>query len=176
MMEMEKKLALTDLKAYHQDYKLQKLATNIIKYQNFKTSSIPEEIKKDFTSQTFANYFSQGLRYVRTQCKNPKTPKKLFEFIDKDLKRCVQPLTPSEKDKRLIYQNRRCKSKRVKPVEQPHFDIPKQLTQPFEYGIRKNDKIIVMKDDHTANEFLNNCRSLGIDGVRVVTITVEEEQ
>ena len=100
MMEIEKKLALADLKTYHQDYKLQKLATNIIKYQNFKSSAIPDEVKKDFSYKTFASYFSQGLRYIKTQYKNPKTSKKLFQFIDEELKRCIQPLTPSEKDKK----------------------------------------------------------------------------
>lgn len=171
MMAIEKKLALADLKTYQQDQNLRTLAKDIVRYQLFRVKSVIHKLSGEFTATTKYSYFKVGVRYIKDGSKKPRISHKLYDFIDEAIQQCVQPLTPSKQDRAREYKRRQ----KVE-VKQPQIDVPQQLTQPFEYGIRKDDKIIVMKDDHAANEFLNNCRSLGIDGVRLITLTVEEEE
>ena len=170
MMEIEKKLALADLKTYHEDQKWRTLAKEIVQYQNFRAAKACKKISGDWQLGTKKNHFNIGLRYMRNKIRDGHMGNKFYNFIDEAIQQHVQPLTPSISDKAHPR-----KPRSTQPVERPHFDIPKQLTQPFEYGIRYKNNIAIA-DEQAATNFINICKSLGIDGVRVVTITVEEEK
>lgn len=152
------------------DFDLKDFAYNIIKYQNFQTNKAVKKIEANLKTTTKALYFNSGVRYIKTGIKNPTVNKKVFEYIDLGMKECLQPLTPSENDKRRVFKNTYHKKDVKLPVQETLKKLScNKLTERFEYGVRYDDTIKIFSSSHDAKMFLNGIRFVGKQG-RLVSI------
>ena len=170
MMKIEKSFALTDLKNRYEDQKLRTFAYDIIKYQHFRANKAVHKMYKMFSNTTTITYFKAGVRYIREQIKNPRINKALYDLIDEGLKQCVQPLTPTKSERAIVH-----KAHKTKTTVVPNIDIPQQITEKFEYGIKKNNNIIIMNSEQAVRDFINANKILNNNNDIVgVMITIEE--
>lgn len=94
---------LKDLPQELRDKKAYDIATIIRKYQDYKTSVAAQKLDSTLTLGTRKNYVMGGVSYIKTGKKMPCVPSYIYEAIDKVIKECVQPLRPSENDKKRSY-------------------------------------------------------------------------
>lgn len=166
-------MELKDLAGENLD--LRDFAINIVKYQNFKTKNALSKFEYKLNETTAANYFGAGVIYVKTKKKNKQVCKKLYNYIDKAIENCVQPLRPSEEDKRRIFKNTYTKKDIVIPAQQAVLELTKNqsITERFEYGVRIGDTVKVFSTSNDAKLFLDGIVFAG-QKAKIVSITPME--
>lgn len=166
-------MELTDLKDVN--LSTRSLTVDIVKYQKFKTKSFVEKVKdrySDYSEATLRNYFDSGVTYINTNVKRKMCSNKFYGYIDDALSQCIQPLTPSEQDRRRVFKNTYTKKNVTLPVQEVVNNLMKnKMTERFEYGVRYNDMIKVFGTNETeAKIFLAGIEFMGGKG-RLVSIT-----
>lgn len=138
----------------------ERCAEIIVKYQKFTTNKVYEKFKEQnllyskITAKTYINY---GISYILYGTKHYAVPKKIYNAIDKCLAKHIQPLTPSEKDKRRTHIKQYQKKDAVLPVQKLP-EVKAKLTEKFEYGVRIENRIILFSTENGMNEFVKNIK------------------
>ena len=172
MMEIEKKFALSNLQELHNEKQLRALACNIVKYQLFRANKAVHKMDSHLSKTTTLSYFKAGIKYIREGVKNKRINHNLFTLIDECLKQHVQPLTPSKSEKAIIHKKHAARTPKVKTID---LNLPKQMIEPFVYGIRKGNNIVIVPDEQTVINFVKVSRALKeADDVTGVMITIQE--
>lgn len=153
------------------------MAEDVIKYQNYKVEIAVDKMRGNATYSNKKNYFMHGRNYLETEKKSSIICQKFYSILDDCVARCVQPLTPSESERRMIktrtkkdttkYQ----KKDAVLPISKIEV-LNKPITGTFEYGI-KIGKIIYLQDSETeANGFLNGIKAMNGEG-KLVRVEID---
>lgn len=164
----ETTMELKDLNKVNFD--LKDFATNIVKYQKFKSKAALSKFEYKLRENTANSYFGFGVTYIKTGKICKAANKKLYTYIDEAISNHVQPLTPSDKDKRVEFKNTYHKKGVKLPVQETLKKMNcGSLVEKFEYGVRYDDTIKIFESSHDAKMFLNGIRFCGKDG-RLVSI------
>ena len=159
--------ALKDKKAYD-------IALIIRKYQDFKTSVAVEKLDSSLSKGTRANYVMGGVSYIKTGKKHPCVPSSIYAAIDKVVKECVQPLRPSETDKKREYK-RDFKKKDITPPVARLDIVKKPVTTKITYGVRIEDSVKCIDSYDRAVGFLEGLRYMGNKNAKMVSFEALEE-
>lgn len=169
-------VGLENLKEEMRKKGIRDFALAVIKYQNFKTNVAIKKINYDATDITKTAYFNCGVAYLRSGVIHKGIPSKLYEYLDEFKKQCVQPLTPSENEKRQIRKrNKAAGRSAVPPVAR--LDIVKMpLTEHFEYALKCNNRFLLCRSKDFAEGYLEALKDKGenIDNYKIVAVTVSE--
>lgn len=165
---------LKDLPQELKDKKAYDIATVIRKYQDFKTSIAAEKLDNSLSKGTRANYVMGGVSYIKTGKKHPCVPSSIYDAIDKVLKECVQPLRPSETDKKRSYKRNYCRKEVTPPVARLDI-VKKQLTAKVTYGIKIEDSVKCVDSYDRAVGFLEGLRYMGNKNAKMVSFEALEE-
>lgn len=168
---------MTTLKDLPQELKEKKaydIATIIRKYQDYKTNVAAEKLDNTLTIATRKNYVMGGVTYIKTGKKMPCVPSSIYEAIDKVIKECVQPLRPSEADKKRSYKRNYCKKEVTPPVARMDI-VKKQLTAKVTYGIKLEDSVKCLDSYDEAIGFLKGMRYMGNKTAKMVSFEALEE-
>lgn len=158
--------------------RLKNLAINIVKYQNFKTNCIISKIENaGCTKNTLLTYINCGIIYLQSNKKYNKIPKQIYEYIDEALNKHIQPLTPKESEKRQarIGCNR-------KPICKPStslsglnaFNLPKQITETFDYGVKVGNNIRIFDSEKDAKSFCDSFKFFSNESIKLIEIKFSE--
>lgn len=101
MMELEKRLASTDLNQFKEAPK-QIMAKEILRYRNFTPKAALSKMNRvAYSDSTLISYLNQGFRYLETGYVQPhKGFEPIAQYIDQ-YKNRISALTPSEADRRI---------------------------------------------------------------------------
>lgn len=156
------------------DLDMRELAINTVKYQKFKTKAALSKFDYKLTYSTAANYFNLGISYIKTKLRSKAVGKKFYDYIEEALEQHVQPLTPSEDDRRREYNNVYHKKDAHLPVKDVLAEIQteEKLTEKFEYGVRVKDTVKIFKSREQADFFLEGVLFGGEDmyNARIVSV------
>ena len=165
---------LRDLPQELKDRKAYDIATIIRKYQDYKTGVAANKLDSSLTLSTRKNYVMGGVSYIKTGKKLPCVPSSIYEAIDKVLKECVQPLRPSEQDKKRSYKRNYFKKEVTPPVARLDI-VKKPLTAKVSYGIRLEDSVKCLDSYDEAVGFLKGMRYMGNKTAKIVSFEAMEE-
>lgn len=175
-------VGLENLKEDIRQKQLRDLALSIVKYQNFKTSAAIKNIKFVASQNTTKNYFGCGVSYIKSggKVKHKAIPSKIYDYIDEYLAQHVQPLTPSESDRRGEYKQRKNRyhgKSAVPPVAK--LDIVRQpLTEKYDdYGIKSPDGYVkICKSRDYAEGYMEALKDNGkvVDEYKIIAIKISE--
>ena len=138
----------------------ERCAEIIVKYQKFTTNKVLEKFIEQnllYSKATATSYINYGIAYIMYGTKHYAVPKKIYNAIDECIAKHIQPLTPSEKDKRRIIKNKYQKKDAVLPVQKIP-EVKTELTEKFEYGVRIDNRIILFSTENGMNEFVRNIK------------------
>ena len=173
MMEIEKKLATTDLSGL-KDAPLKLFAKHCVQYQDFKTNVALQKFNckilglKESTIKLFLM-----VQYLTSETELNGVNRKLFNFIDEIINtNQFVSLTPSLADKRKQYVRNKSEKYEINvPVikkEQP------KLIEKFFYGIRKDNTIMLFNTEREQNAFIQGYKfANGIDNLNKITLNKE---
>lgn len=165
MMYLEQQLAKTDLNQF-KTAPLDNIALNCVKYQNFKTTAILSKINyAPYKTITARQYLNRGIKYIQTKDK-AVCNHLLVEAIDRQLDKCVQPLTPSKKEERPKdwKRSRRRPVSITTPTETTTTTITtsEPITKFFYYGLKYGDIIKIM-DEQKCLDVIENLKWMDKD-------------
>ena len=173
MMEIEKRLAQADLKGIQKDQQLRALARDIVKYQLFKTSKAIHKIQSCFSKSTTASYFNAGVGYLRHNTQKAGVNQNLYKLIQEYVDQHTQPLVPSKSEKARILPSRSQKPRKAK-ITTIKLDLPKQVTEQFVYGVKKDNHIIIMPSEQAVTQFIDVGHQLYNDqNIVGITLTIQ---
>lgn len=139
---------------------VERCAEIIVEYQKFSTNKVLEKFEEQnllYKKATAISYINYGIAYIMYGTKHYAVPKKIYNAIDECIAKHIQPLTPSEKDKRRINNNKYQKKDAVLPVQKIP-EVKTELTEKFEYGVRIDNRIILFSTENGMNEFVKNIK------------------
>lgn len=171
-MDIEKKLAQTDLNQFKQE-PLKLLVKQLYKYQDFKGIVILDKINKlTYKDSTIKVYIDAMRKYLKDGTRI-STTSRIYEIID-ELKANHTPiLTPSAKEKRVEYKFR--KQKLVTPPVPVLVEPPKYIEKiPPQYGVKCENRIILQPTKEMALGYIECYKVIG-DGKPVELVTVDLE-
>lgn len=155
----------------------ERCAEIIVKYQKFNTNKVLEKFEEQnilYKKATAISYINYGIAYIMYGTKHyAVVPKKIYNAIDECIAKHIQPLTPSEKDRRQINNNKYQRKDAVLPVQKLP-EIKTELTEKFEYGVRIENRIILFSTENGMNEFVKNIKFINPDE-KIQAVTVECE-
>lgn len=158
------------------DERTVRCAELIVKYQKFSTPFIWKKFREEkilVSNSTGVNYINYGIAYILYGTKHYAVSKKLYQAIDNCIANCLQPLTPSEKDKRRTHKKQYQKKDAVLPVQKLP-EVKAKLTEKFEYGIRIENRIILFHTENAMLEFIQNIKFIN-PNEKTQAVTVECE-
>lgn len=142
--------ALEKLPQKIRENRLMQFGENLVKYQNFKTNSVIAKIDNaGFSKGTLVSYINSGINYIKTGKKFSQYGD-FYKYIDIALKKCVQPLVPSEKDRRL---SRLHKKPINKKTENLIGIVEKIEIIDTKYAVQMGDNIRLQKSIDCAKSF-----------------------
>lgn len=172
-MDIEKKLAKTDLNQFKQEpFKL--LVKQLYKYQDFKTSVILNKINKlTYKDATIRVYVAAMRKYLKTGVEDCNA-RSLYDIID-ELKATHTPiLTPSASERHKSYKPRKQKPAKPSPAPVP-VEPPKYIEKiPPQYGVKSGDWIKLFSTKEMALGYIECYKVIG-DGKPVELVTVDLE-
>lgn len=152
----------------------ERCAEIIVKYQKFTTNKVLEKFEEQnllYSKATAISYINYGIAYIMYGTKHYAVPKKIYNAIDECLAKHIQPLTPSEKDKRRTHIKQYQKKDAVLPVQKLP-EVKAKLTEKFEYGVRIENRIILFSTENGMNEFVKNIKFINPDEkIQAVEVT-----
>lgn len=151
---------LKDLPKQLNEQKLYEMAVAIRKYQNHKISIAASKLDENLTLATRRNYVTWGVTYLKDGKKVPGMSGALCKALDRVKSECVQPLTPSESEKRRVYGKKYVRKNNIPPVAKLDV-IKKPLTAKLTYGIKLEDSIKCMPSYDEAVGFLKGIKYMG---------------
>ena len=175
MMEIEKKLATTDLSGL-KDAPLKLFAKHCVQYQDFKTKVALQKFNckiLGLKESTIELFFNGAISYIKNGAKINGVNRKLLNFIDEIINtNQFVPLTPSLADKRIQYVRNKSEKYEINvPImkkEQP------KLIEKFIYGIRKDNTIMLFDTEQEQNAFIKGYKfANGIDDLKKIILNKE---
>ena len=154
----------------------ERCAEIIVKYQKFTTNKVLEKFEEQnllYKKATAISYINYGIAYIMYGTKHYAVPKKIYNAIDECIAKHIQPLTPSENDKRRINNNKYQKKDAVLPVQKLP-EVKTELTEKFEYGVRIENRIILFSTENGMSEFVKNVKFIN-PNEKIQAVTVECE-
>ena len=151
---------------------IEKLAYDIVKYQNFKTNALMAKLDYPIKNSTLKNYIESGIRYIKRQFKSEIVRPSLYTYIDKAILEFVQPLTPSRWEKRRFYKIDYTKREQTPPVATLEM-VNKPTIAKFTYGVKLGDTIKLFDHKAEAELFVEGAKFGGSD-VSLVTVELGE--
>lgn len=128
-----------------QNFKLTSLAKQIVQYQNFKTAAAISKMTTEYSKTSLTCYFAYGVKYLKTGDAKRLNPS-LKEALDKCKAEHIQPLTPKDSERRIVHKShvkKEHKKETTLPIQKLDI-IGKPLVEKFEYGLRLDNKIMVV--------------------------------
>ena len=172
-MDIEKKLAKTDLNQFKQD-PLKLLIKQLYKYQDFKFKKALSQINTmNFKESTVYEYYRNVRRYLRDGVKQ-RGFKTIYAYIDELKNSGLTPLRPSKEDACINYA-RRVTPPTTTPVK---VEPPKYIEKiPPQYGIKCGDWIRLQPTKEMCLGYIECYKVIG-DGkpVELVTVDLEVEE
>jgi len=157
--------------------RLKQLAENIVKYQYFKTNVILNTIDNaGYSKSSLASYVNGGISYINTGNAH-KQLGSLPKHIDEAIKKCIQPLTPRQDQKRINMRYRKYVKKVEKNIELPINKVLAKINKevkPFDYAVRMNNNIRILNTQEEAQAFLEGLSFMGATDAKVIKVTIEE--
>lgn len=150
----------------------ERLAYDVVKYQNFKTNTILAKLEYPFKNSTLRNYVDCGINYVKRKVKSKIVSKCLYEYIDKALSEFVQPLKPNKYEQRTFYKINYTKKEQTPPVANLEI-VNKPTIAKFTYGVKLGDTIKLFDHKAEAELFVNGAKFAGSD-VSLVSVELGE--
>lgn len=154
--------------------KFTELAKWIIKYQYFRMKVALKYAPAGYKESTLITYVSVAQRYFNQGIKLPYYDC-FYTELDKQTAKCLQPLTPSENDRKKVY-NRKEKSY-LKAVQPPiaKLDIVNQpVCANIKYGIQFDDTVLLFDKEDFARYFNKGIEHAGGEAGKVVTVELGE--
>jgi len=157
MMELEEKLAKTDLNVFKMK-PLEHFAKEIVRYQLFKTEVALSHINYATLSKSTAiYYFNNAVRYLNGKANSLSKP--FRANLDRFSKEYT-PLRPKEEDKRQDYSlrtNKPTETDNIKPdiiknIPEPTLQL-KRITEEIIYGIVFNNVIVTYDTEKELKAF-----------------------
>lgn len=152
MMEIEKKLAQTDLNVF-KTAPAELLARQIVQYQNFSNKAAMSKINcMSYSPSAVRNYLTLGISYIKNGYKTRSVPTSIYNAIDMWQEKNLQPLTPAAGEERKF------KKKKISEIVKPKVsvpDVPKVLTEKFEYGIKMGNTIKIYDSEEQCKVFID---------------------
>ena len=161
-----------------QENRLNNLAINIVKYQNFKSSEIIRIIDNaGYSKSTLLSYINNGIGYLTNNKKNKKCGR-LYEFIDEAVAKHTQPLMPKDYQKRGItrgirtFNNNKVQTKTdIAPFETIRkIEITKELI----YAVQMDKNLRIQNSLKEAESFLEGLSFMGNTNAKIVKLDIEE--
>ena len=168
---------MTDLKNLPKqlnEQKLYEMAKIIRKYQNHKTSIAASKLDENLTFLTRKNYVTWGVAYLKDGKKAPGISNALCKALDRVKSECIQPLTPSESEKRRTYNGKYTKKNAVPPVAKLDI-VKKPLTAKVSYGVKIGDIIKCFPSYDETSGFLKGLLYAGQKNGKMVSFEGLEE-
>ena len=168
---------MTDLKNLPKqlnEQKLYEMAKTIRKYQNHKTSIAASKLDENLTFSTRKNYVTWGVAYLKDGTKVKGISGALCRALDKVKSECIQPLTPSESEKRRVHNKKYTRKNNIPPVAKLDI-IKKPLIAKLSYGVRIEDSIKCMPSYDEAVGFLKGIKYMGNTNSTLVSFEGLEE-
>ena len=171
------KTTLENLPLAIRENRLKNLAINIVKYQNFKTSAFINKIDSaGYTKASLASLICYCIIYIQTGRKSNRVVSSVYKYIDDAIKQCIQPLTPSERDRRWNKKKPNKKKEIVTPVQKvlQHINDKAIEDKKYQIAVQVDDSIKLQDDLKHAEGFLNGLRFCGKVNVKIVKVRIEE--
>ena len=156
------------------EQKLYEMAVTIRKYQNHKTSIAASKLDENLTLATRKNYVTWDVTYLKDGKKVPGISGALCEALDKVKSECIQPLTPSESERRRTYNKKFTRKDNIPPVAKLDI-VKKPLIAKLSYGVRIEDSIKCMPSYDEAVGFLKGIKYMGDTNSTLVSFEGLEE-
>ena len=176
MMEIEKKLAATDLNKYKTD-DLEELIKQLYKYQKFKFDAIISKIDmRSYSLKTVQSYFTLLKRYLKTNVRRVKQ-NNLYNIIDDLVLTCHPTLTPSESEKCRVYnvKPRKTPTPTPQPTLAEKVEPPKYTEQiPPQYGVWDGETIKLLSNKDVCEGYIKCYKDFAV-GKPLVLVKVDFE-
>lgn len=161
---------LNNLTEKVRENRLRNLAKNIIKYQNFSTNAVIRKIDNaGYSERTLRFYIDKGIAYLKNGTAYGKLGK-MSNYLDDGIKECIQPLTPSEQDKRRSVVGKDKAVKTEPPVVKVLENINKKKTA---FIVKFNNNALLYEGKDEAEAFKQGLYFAGI-GANIVEIEYKE--
>ena len=153
------------------------IAKIIIQYQNFKNVIVCSKMPDDLSKSTKNNYLNYGIKYLKDKTKVNLVPKILYQCLDEWQEKCLQPLTPSFEDRKVVYSLRKKYEKKdaILPVNKviENINTNIKITAKVEYGVKVNEEtILLMQNKDYALGFVNGLKYCGKTDAKVITLEI----
>lgn len=174
---MNMKTTLENLPFVVRQNRLKELAINIVKYQKFRTGAFINKIDDaGYTKTSLASLISYCIIYIQTGKKNNKVSGFMYKYIDDAINQHIQPLTPSERDRRWNRKKSSKKGEIVTPVQKvlQHINDKAIEDKKYQIAVQVDDNIKLQDDLKHAEGFLDGLRFCGKVNVKIVRVRIEE--
>lgn len=172
MMEIEKKLANTDLDKYKRTH-LELLLEECYKYQKFKSSVFVGKSTSKFSPTIIKNCFFAVKNYLRTHVKPKNLSHKSCEFIDNMILTCYPILQPSESDKTRSYNRKERQTTSPTPIAT--VEPPKYTEQiPPQYGVWDGETIKLLSNKDVCEGYIKCYKEFSL-GKPLILVKVDFE-
>ena len=164
MMDIEKKLAKTDLGIFKEEPK-KTLAREFIRYSKFKTSAALSKFNHmGYKDNTIHVLFDYAVKYLTTGFVHPTCGVKSFVPYLDELRSSTTPLTPKESEKRMVYKYKdgRNTKRRIPVVVAEEVVAPvvnKEVTVKFVYAVKAEGEYFVFDTEAESNAFVKACKA-----------------
>lgn len=175
MMDIEKKLAATDLNKYKKD-ELKSLLEECYKYQKFKSNVFVEKSNSKFHPTIIKNCFFAVKSYLKTHVKPKNLSHKSCEIIDNLVLTCYPTLQPSEQDAGRTYTMRkRRQHQNPSPTPVATVEPPKYTEQiPPQYGVWDGETIKLLSNKDVCEGYIKCYKEFSL-GKPLLLVKVELE-
>lgn len=157
--------------------KLEKCAEFIVKYQKFKTNFVLEKLYAEginLARPTLFNYVNYGIAYILYGKKSRAIPENLYRNIDRFIETHLQPLTPSEENKRRIVRKKYTEKDTILPIEKIP-EVKAKITENFEYGVKIDNRIILFQSEENMEQFIKNLKFVNPEiELKAVTVSYDK--
>lgn len=174
--------------------RLRNLGENIVKYQYFKTTEIIKIIDNaGYKEETLRSYVNSGINYINTGKKFQQYCN-FYQYIDDAIKRCVQPLTPKDNQKRQPHFNRyirkttsvpkemnvpvvnvlskiACEAVKTENIKSSKCDVIPTGTM---YGVKMDKNIRIAETILEAKSFREGLSFMGKTDAKIIEISFRE--
>lgn len=171
------KTTLENLPLVVRQNRLKELAINIVKYQNFKTNAFINKIDSaGYTKTSLASLICYCIIYIQTGRKNNKVVSSIYKYIDDAINQHIQPLTPSERDRRWNKKKSSKKKEIVTPVQKvlQHINDKAIEDKKYQIAVQTDDSIKLQDDLKRAEGFLDGLKFCGRVNAKIVRVRIEE--
>lgn len=163
---------LENLPNVYKKSNIEKMASWIIKYQNFSTKAALKYAPEGYTLASLKNYFSKGLSYMNKNLKD-KRYNSLYDKMDVYMRAHLQPLTPSNDEVRRVIKRGYHHKEATPPIATMTL-VKKPISVKVIYGVQLEDTIKIFDSEDAANWFNKGIEYVkGIAG-KVVTVELGE--